>query len=67
MLWIPVAFICLTSGECKFHQTYVERYLQECEAVNRRAVAKMQADPDVKAYDVTCIQVLLKEEQRASD
>jgi len=67
MLWIPVAFICLTNGECSFHQTYVERYLQECEAVNRRAVAKMQADPDVKAYDVTCIQVLLKEEQSASN
>lgn len=67
MLWIPVAFICLVNGECSFHQTYVERYLQECEAVNRKAVAKMQADPDVRAYDVTCIQVLLKEEQSASN
>jgi len=55
------------SGECAFHYSYVERYLQECEAVNRKAVAKMQADPDVKAYNVTCIQVLLKEEQHASD
>ena len=55
------------SGECAFHYSYVERYLQECEAVNRKAVAKMQADPDVKAYDVTCIQVLLKEEQNASN
>lgn len=67
MLWIPTAFVCLMSGECAFHYSYVERYLHECEAVNRKAVAKMQADPDVKAYDVTCIQVLLKEEQNASN
>ena len=67
MLWIPVAFVCLVNGECGFHQTYVERYLQECEAVNRKAAAKMQADPDVRAYNVTCIQVLLKEERSASN
>jgi len=67
MLWIPVAFVCLLNGECKFHSTYVEIYLQECEAVNRSAVIKMQADPDVKAFDVTCIEVLMKEEKNASN
>lgn len=61
MLWIPVAFVCLVNGECTFHHTYLERYLQECEAVNRLAAQKMQEDPNVRAYDVTCIQVLLKE------
>jgi len=67
MLWIPVAFVCLLNGECKFHSTYIERYLQECEAVNRVAAQKMQADPDVRAYEVTCIQVLMKEEKNASN
>jgi len=67
MLWIPTAFVCLMSGECAFHYSYVERYLQECEEVNRKAVAKMQADPDVRAYEVTCIQVLMKEEKSASN
>ena len=67
MLWIPTAFVCLVSGECAFHYSYVERYLHECEAVNRKAVHKMQADPDVRAYDVTCIQVLLKETGNANN
>ena len=58
MLWIPTVFVCLVSGECAFHYSYVERYLHGCEAVNRKAVHKMQADPDVRAYDVTCIQVV---------
>ena len=67
MLWIPVAFVCLVNGECAFHHTYVERYLQECEAVNRRAAQKMQEDPDVRAYNVTCIQVLPKETGNATN
>ena len=67
MLWIPVAFVCLQNGACGFHQAYVEKYLYECEEVNRKAVAKMQADPDVRAYDVTCIQVLLKETGNATN
>ena len=67
MLWIPVAFVCLVNGECTFHHTYVERYLQECEAVNKIAASKMRDDPDVRAYDVTCIQVLLKETGNATN
>ena len=66
MLWVPVAFVCLVNGECTFHQTYVERHLQECEAVNRRAKAALQADPDVKAYDVTCIQVRMKGQEESA-
>jgi len=67
MLWIPVAFVCLVSGDCTFHYAYVERYLYECEAVNRKAVTKMQADSAVQAYDVTCVQVLLKESGNATN
>ena len=44
MLWIPVAFVCLMSGECTFHQTYAERDLTTCEAVNKKARVKLQED-----------------------
>jgi len=67
VLWIPVAFVCLVNGECSFQQAYVERYLQECEEVNRKAVIKMRDDKTVMAYDVTCIQVLLKETGNATN
>ena len=66
MLWIPVAFVCLMSGECVFHQTYAERDLITCEAVNKKARVKLQEDKDVRAYDTTCIEVLLKGEVSAS-
>ena len=67
MLWVPVAFVCLVSGDCTFHYAYVERYLYECEAANRRATQKMQEDPSVRAYEVACIQVLLKESGNATN
>ena len=57
MLWIPVAFVCLTNGVCAFHHTFVERYLQECEAVNKKAEIAMRADPDVTAFQTTCIEM----------
>ena len=67
MLWVPVAFVCMVNGGCTFHYSYVERYLQECETTNRRAAQRMQEDPDVRAYDVTCVQVLLKETGNATN
>ena len=67
MLWVPVAFVCLVSGGCTFHYAYVERYLYECETVNRRATQKMQEDPSVRAYEVACNQVLLKESGNANE
>lgn len=66
MLWIPVAFVCLMSNECTFHQTYAQRDLMSCELINKQARVKMQEDKDVKAFDTTCIEVILKGEISAS-
>ena len=66
MLWIPVAFVCLTNGVCAFHHTFVERYLQECEAVNKKAEIAMRADPDVRAFQTTCIEMKPKGKRDAT-
>ena len=67
MLWIPVAFVCLMSGQCVFHQTYAERDLISCEMINKKARVKLQEDADVRAFDTTCIEVQLKGEISAAN
>ena len=67
MLWIPVAFVCLMDGQCAFHYSYAEKYLYACNEVNERAAQKMRADPSVRAFDVTCVQLMVKEAGNATN
>ena len=57
MVWLPVAFACLTNGVCAFYNGNLSISLEQCEGQNKIAVAAMAKDPDVKAYQVDCIEI----------
>lgn len=55
MIWIPVLYICLSSGSCAFLQgtpTFTEGGCQEQLA---QASVRMQQDPMVAAFDGVCV------------
>jgi hypothetical protein len=57
MTWVPVLYICLTMGVCAFIQgtpTYSEN---GCKEQLAQAAQAMQQDPQVLAFDGTCILV----------
>ena len=57
MVWLPVAFACLTNGVCAFYNGNLSISLEQCEAQNKIATKAMQNDADVKAYQVDCIEI----------
>jgi len=58
MLWLPVAFVCLMSGPCNFHQGRLSISIEQCMAQNRVADKAMQQDNDVKAYKTECLLIV---------
>lgn len=55
MMWIPIIFVCLSSGGCGFVQgepTYTEAGCMEQLAPIAR---KLDSDKEVLAFDTTCI------------
>ena len=57
MVWLPVAFACLTNGVCAFYNGDLSISLEQCESQNKVATKVMQNDADVKAYQVDCIEI----------
>ena len=61
MVWLPVAFVCLMNNVCSFYNGNLSISLEQCEAQNQRASIAMKNDPDVKAYQVDCIEIKPKQ------
>ena len=57
MVWLPVAFACLTTGVCSFYNGNLSISLEQCQAQNQKASLVMQQDKDVKAYQVDCLEL----------
>ena len=57
MVWLPVAFVCLTNNVCSFYNGNLSISLEQCEGQNKIASATMKRDTDVKAYQVDCIEI----------
>jgi len=57
MVWLPVAFVCLTNNVCSFYNGNLSISQEQCDAQNKIAVRAMQTDADVKAYQVDCIEI----------
>ena len=61
MVWLPVAFVCLTNNVCSFYNGNLSISLEQCQTENKKASIVMQRDPDVKAYQVDCIELKPKD------
>ena len=61
MVWLPVAFVCLTNNVCSFYNGNLSISLEQCQTENKKASIVMQRDPDVKAYQVDCIEIKPRE------
>ena len=57
MVWLPVAFVCLTNNVCSFYNGNLYISQEQCDAQNKIATKAMQNDADVKAYQVDCIEI----------
>ena len=57
MVWLPVAFVCLTNNVCSFYNGDLSISQEQCDAQNQRAAIAMKTDADVKAYQVDCIEI----------
>jgi len=58
-MWIAIVYMCLEAG-CAFvdsHPTWTE---QGCIELADGASRQLLADPEVIAFDVTCIQIQVK-------
>jgi hypothetical protein len=57
MLWIPVVFVCLTSGQCDFIYESAELKESAC-IVEAKAMGKeLDKFPQVDSWKATCIPV----------
>ena len=61
MVWLPVAFACLTNGVCAFYNGDLSISLEQCEGQNKRASLAMKNDSEVTAYQVDCIEIKPKQ------
>ena len=57
MVWLPVAFVCLTNNVCSFYNGDLSISREQCDTQNKIAARTMQTDADVKAYQVDCIEI----------
>ena len=57
MVWLPVAFVCLTNNVCSFYNGNLSISQEQCELQNKTAARAMQNDVDVQAYQVDCIEI----------
>ena len=55
--WLPVAFICLTSGNCGFANGKLTATASECEQKNYAVRHKLATDLDVASFKLVCIEI----------
>jgi hypothetical protein len=55
--WLPVAFICLTSGNCGFANGKLTATASECEQKNYEVRHKLATELDVASFKLVCIQI----------
>ena len=58
MTWVPIIYLCLSSGACGFIQgnpTYTEG---GCQEQLDQASVRMNQDPQVAVFDITCVRVV---------
>ena len=55
--WLPVAFICLSSGNCGFANGKLTATSSECEQKNYAVRQKLATDTDVASFKLVCIQI----------
>ena len=56
-MFIAVAFICLSSGECRFVMDKQLTTLTVCEMRNAEISELFEIDSNVTAYKTTCIKI----------
>jgi hypothetical protein len=54
---LPVAFICLTSGNCGFANGKLTATASECKQKNYSVRQKLTTDLDVASFELSCIQI----------
>lgn len=57
MVWLPVAFVCLTNGVCSFYNGNLSISVEQCQGQNQKASLVMQQDKDVQAFQVDCLEL----------
>lgn len=57
MVWLPVAFVCLTNGVCSFYNGNLSISVEQCQGQNQTASLVMQQDKDVRAFQVDCLEL----------
>jgi len=55
--WLPIAFICLSGGNCGFANGKVTATASECEQKNYAVRQKLTTDLDVASFKLVCIQI----------
>lgn len=55
--WLPVAFICLSGGNCGFASGNLAATASQCEQKNYVVRQKLTTDTDVASFKLVCIQI----------
>ena len=55
--WLPVAFICLSGGNCGFANGKLTATASECEQKNYAVRHNLTTDLDVASFELSCIQI----------
>ena len=55
--WLPIAFICLTGGNCGFANGSLAATSSQCEQKNHAVRQKLATDTDVASFKLVCIQI----------
>lgn len=55
MVFLPVLFYCLANNVCEFENGAISVSIEECNNQNSRAAIVLKADPDVVAFQTTCL------------
>lgn len=55
MVFLPVLFYCLANNACQFENGAISASIEECINQNNRAAIVLKADPDVIAFQTTCL------------
>ena len=55
--WLPVAFICLTGGNCGFANGQLTATASQCEQKNYSVRQKLATDIEVASFKLVCIQI----------
>jgi hypothetical protein len=56
-VWLPVLFVCLSSGECDFYSGDISISVAQCAAQNNKAEAQLKASGKSPAYRMSCIEI----------